>query len=98
MTSATLFVLGLASFNCLNPGYDCKNNGLCDYFGRCKCPPGYQGYDCGLDSCKSPVFLVSESKKIIKILRPWRNEVDRHKDIVHFRDFSNGCFQHASLG
>lgn len=46
----SLFGVGLASFNCLNPGYDCKNNGLCDYFGRCKCPQGYQGYDCGLDS------------------------------------------------
>ncbi|XP_048779892.1 EGF-like domain containing protein 2 [Ostrea edulis] len=42
--------VGLASFNCLNPGYNCKQNGACDYFGRCKCPPGFQGYDCGLDS------------------------------------------------
>lgn len=44
------FAVGLASFNCLNPGYNCKNNAPCDYFGRCNCPPGFQGYDCGLDS------------------------------------------------
>ncbi|XP_048779898.1 EGF-like domain-containing protein 2 [Ostrea edulis] len=37
-------------YNCLNTGYDCKNGGACDYFGRCKCPPGFKEYDCGLDS------------------------------------------------
>ncbi|XP_052680351.1 EGF-like domain-containing protein 2 [Crassostrea angulata] len=38
------------SYNCLNTGYDCKNGGACDYFGRCKCPPGYTEVDCGLDT------------------------------------------------
>ncbi|XP_061167076.1 EGF-like domain-containing protein 2 [Saccostrea echinata] len=37
-------------YNCLNAGYDCRNGGACDYFGRCKCPPGFSEYDCGLDS------------------------------------------------
>lgn len=37
-------------YNCLNTGYDCKNGGACDYFGRCKCPPGYTEVDCGLDT------------------------------------------------
>nr|XP_022286542.1 EGF-like domain-containing protein 2 isoform X1 [Crassostrea virginica] len=46
----SLIGAGFGSFNCLNPGYDCKNRGLCDYFGRCKCAQGFQGYDCGLDS------------------------------------------------
>lgn len=41
MIFVILFVLGLVSFNCLNFGYDCKNNGLCDYFGCCKCFLGY---------------------------------------------------------
>ncbi|XP_022301506.1 EGF-like domain-containing protein 2 [Crassostrea virginica] len=37
-------------YNCLNTGYDCKNGGACDYFGRCKCPPGFGEVDCGLDT------------------------------------------------
>lgn len=36
----------------MNTGYDCKNGGACDYFGRCKCPPGYTEVDCGLDTGK----------------------------------------------
>jgi hypothetical protein len=45
-----MFFIAGFGYNCLNEGYDCKNGGLCDYFGRCKCPPGYKDYDCGLDS------------------------------------------------
>lgn len=33
----------------MNIGYDCKNGGVCDYFGRCKCFLGYIEVDCGLD-------------------------------------------------
>ena len=40
-------------YNCLNTGYDCKNGGACDYFGRCKCPPGFGEVDCGLDTGKT---------------------------------------------
>lgn len=49
VSQMTLFIAGLG-YNCLNTGYDCKNGGACDYFGRCKCPPGFKEYDCGLDS------------------------------------------------